>query len=294
MSEEKAPVRSADTLPIRDAAAARDFLDRLEKKARRVETPCGEGSMVWRLWGDGPALVLLHGGAGSWRHWARNLCSAARSHTVLAADLPGLGDSAPAPDPVSAEAIAAIAARGLDSILGEEAHFDLAGFSFGAVIAGLIAGRASEQVRSLTLVGPGGFGPPGRTVPLERVRDKTGTERIEAHRTNLARLMLFDAEQIDSLAVEIQEENSRRARLVSSAMWVSPVLRPVLPRLAIPVYGVWGEHEMANRPLLDLRIALFKEACPKGEVRVVEGAGHWVAYEAAEEFNALFSRLLTR
>ncbi len=49
------------------------FLDRLERTARRTETPCGDGTMVWRSWGEGPTLVLFHGGAGSWRHWAHNI-----------------------------------------------------------------------------------------------------------------------------------------------------------------------------------------------------------------------------
>ena len=49
------------------------FLDRLERTATRTETPCGDGTMVWRSWGEGPVLVLFHGGAGSWRHWAHNI-----------------------------------------------------------------------------------------------------------------------------------------------------------------------------------------------------------------------------
>lgn len=294
MREEKASIASADTAPIHDPASARAFLHRLEEEARRVETPCGSGRMVWRLWGDGPALVLFHGGAGSWRHWARNLRSAARARTVIAPDLPGLGDSAAAPDPVSAEAIAAIALRGLDIVLGEDARFDLAGFSFGAVIAGLVAGNSPSRVRTLTLIGPGGLGPPGRSVPLERVRDKSGAERMAAHRTNLSRMMLFAPAGIDALAIEIQEQNSRQARLISGAMWSSPVLRPVLPRLAFPLYGIWGEHEMADRTLLEVRIALLKEARPDAEITVVEGAGHWVFYEAAETFNAILSRILAR
>ena len=35
---------------------------RLDAEARRSQSPCGDGSMVWRSWSDGPALVLLHAG----------------------------------------------------------------------------------------------------------------------------------------------------------------------------------------------------------------------------------------
>jgi hypothetical protein len=37
------------------------FMQALEMRARRHDTPCGEGVMVWRVWGRGPHLVLLHG-----------------------------------------------------------------------------------------------------------------------------------------------------------------------------------------------------------------------------------------
>jgi hypothetical protein len=44
-----------------------EFLSRLEAAATKTETPCGDGTMVWRLWGDpaSPVLMLFHGGAGS-------------------------------------------------------------------------------------------------------------------------------------------------------------------------------------------------------------------------------------
>ena len=33
------------------------------ERAVRAETPCGAGSLVWRAWGRGRPLVLLHGGS---------------------------------------------------------------------------------------------------------------------------------------------------------------------------------------------------------------------------------------
>jgi hypothetical protein len=42
-------------------------------EARMFETPCGDGDMVWHVWGDGPPLVLFHGGYGSWTHWIRKV-----------------------------------------------------------------------------------------------------------------------------------------------------------------------------------------------------------------------------
>ena len=43
--------------------------------------------------GEGTAYILLHGGMGSWNHWARNIDALADHFQVRAVDLPGYGDS---------------------------------------------------------------------------------------------------------------------------------------------------------------------------------------------------------
>jgi pimeloyl-ACP methyl ester carboxylesterase len=275
-----------------DNAAAQACLERLEGAARRSETPCGDGTMVWRGWGQGPAVLLLHGGAGSWRHWARNLEALATDHTVLAPDLPGLGDSAQAPDPVGAEAIADLVFRGLKEFLEPDAQVHIAGFSFGAVIAGLVAALAGDRVRSLTLIGAGGLGPPNRSVKLVKVRDKTGGDRLAAHRENLLAMMLAAPACVDALALEIQEQHSRLTRLNSGFMWISPVLHEALPRVHGRVHALWGEHEMDDQALLDARIGLLREARPDAAVAVIPGAGHWLFYEAADLFNGKYRQIL--
>ena len=54
------------------------LVEGIAAEADRIETPCGDGMMVWRRWGSGPPLVLLHGGYGSWMHWVRNVLPLAR------------------------------------------------------------------------------------------------------------------------------------------------------------------------------------------------------------------------
>jgi pimeloyl-ACP methyl ester carboxylesterase len=210
----------------------------------------------------------------------------------MAPDLPGLGDSARAPDPISAESVAAIVGQGLDKVIGSDAAVHIVGFSYGGVIAGAVAANAADRVRSLTLIGTGGLGPPNRSVELVRVRDKTGAERLAAHRDNLLRMMLADPANVDALALEIQEQNTSRARLNSGFMWMSRVLHEALPRVHGHVHAFWGEHEMADRAMLDVRMALLRQARPDVEIEVIPQAGHWVFYEAAERFNAALLRIL--
>jgi pimeloyl-ACP methyl ester carboxylesterase len=282
------------TDPIAEAATAQALLQHLDRSARRWETPCGDGTIVWRGWGSGPVVLLIHGGAGSWRHWVRNLAALSLGHTVIAPDLPGLGDSARAPDPISAESVAALVGEGLDHVVGAETPIDVAGFSYGGVIAGLVAANAAHRVRSLTVIGTGGLGPPNRSVELVRVRDKTGAERLAAHRDNLLRMMLADPVNVDALALEIQEQNTKRARLNSGFMWMSRVLHDALPLVHGHVHAFWGEHEMPDRAMLDVRIALLRQARPDVEVEVIPSAGHWVFYEAAPHFNTALLQILAR
>ena len=49
----------------------------LERDARRIETPCGEGHVVWRQWGAGPPVAMLHGGFGSLTPWNCNVSALA-------------------------------------------------------------------------------------------------------------------------------------------------------------------------------------------------------------------------
>src|SRR5690606_33486939 len=62
----------------------------LHAAARRVATRCGNGKVVWRIWGEeGRAVVLLHGGSGSWTHWVRNIGELTRrGYRVYVPDLP--------------------------------------------------------------------------------------------------------------------------------------------------------------------------------------------------------------
>jgi len=265
---------------------------RLEAASQRAETPCGAGRLVWHLWGEGPPLVLLHGGAGSWRHWARNIDTLARNRRVLAPDLPGLGESDMPPRPPTPQSVTAILSAGLEALLGRGRHFDLMGFSFGAVLSGGLAALHDRDLRSLTLVGAGGLGLPRPPVMLEKIRDKQGAERLAAHRTNLERLMFADPARIDATALAIQGWNSDHARLHSRSFMPATWLRDALPRVTAPLNVIYGERDAIAWPDLQARFDLIGGLRPDARCRAIPGAGHWVAYEAAEAFNQAATAML--
>jgi len=264
-------------------------------EAERVETPCGDGTMVWRCWGSGPPLVLLHGGYGSWTHWIRNVLPLARQFRVIAPDLPGLGESATPPEPWTAQGLAAIIAEGLDIVLargrtasGVTPH--LAGFSFGGVIGGNVAAQLGDRVRGFTVVGSNGLGLERSPTPLKRVPPGADeAEEFATHRHNLNQLMIADPDKIDELALYLQKTNHARARMRSRRFSRSGALVEALPRVTARLDGIWGERDATAYPHLDERARILRSFQPTARFAVVPGAGHWVQYEAADRFNALIA-----
>jgi pimeloyl-ACP methyl ester carboxylesterase len=268
-------------------------LVRLEAAAARIDTPCGDGRMVWHAWGAGPPLVFLHGGSGSWRHWVRNIDAFARDRRVIAPDLPGLGCSDLPPQPEDARAMARILADGL-MVVARSERYDLAGFSFGGVMAGCLAAEMGAQVRSLTIVGSGGLGTPRAAVELVKVRHLSGAARIAAHRTNLARLMIADPTRIDDLALAIQDWNTRHSRLKTPQISRGTWLADALPAVRCPVAGIWGGRDAPSLPDIGARERALRALRPELRFVVIAGAGHWVAYEQAAAFNAALAGLLAQ
>ncbi|GAC1341988.1 MAG: alpha/beta fold hydrolase [Acetobacteraceae bacterium] len=271
-------------------------VDDLLASARRVETPFdpadGPGTLVWHGWGAGPPIVLLHGGAGSWRHWVRNIPALAGSRTVWAPDLPGLGESSMPPMPYGPDRVAGIVGAGLRQILPAQTPCDLVGFSFGALAAGHVAASCPDLVRSLVLVGAGAVGVPRANVTLVPVRNEHGAARTEAHRSNLLRLMIADPAHIEAETLEIQDWNASRARVNSVGFAGSTKLLDALRRVRCPIAAIWGACDQVAVPHIDARAAAIRSVQPDAPVEIIPDAGHWVAYEAAAAFDAALARIL--
>jgi 2-hydroxy-6-oxonona-2,4-dienedioate hydrolase len=259
-------------------------------EARRVETPCGDGHMVWHLWGDGPPLALLHGGYGSWTHWIRNVIPLSQTFTVAAPDLPGLGESATPPEPHTAEGLASIVVEGLEVVFPELGGLHIAGFSFGGVLGGHVAAQLGDRVRGFTIVGSNGLGLVRQPTALRRVPDNASeAEALAVARHNLAALMIADPAKIDELAVYIQAQNAPRGRVKSRRFSRAETLARALPLIKARIDGIWGERDATAYPHLDDRARALRNVQPDARFEVIPGAGHWVQYEAADKFNRLLA-----
>ena len=270
-------------------------VQRLEALATRLETPSGpDGSMVWRRWGDGPPLVLLHGGSGSWTHWLRNIDSLIRSgREVLAADLPGFGDSAQPPHGRDADALPEPVEAGLRVLLGEGAC-DMVAFSFGGMVAGLLAAQFPARAARLVLVASPGLGIASRnTITLTAWRHLSDpAEREAVHRSNLAALMLHRPEAITALALRLHTDNTLRDRMKGRRLAYTDILARALASVSCPVHAIYGREDALYRQRQEALAPALQAAPDFRGMHWVEGAGHWVQFEQAEAFDALLLALL--
>lgn len=270
-------------------------VDSLNRAARKVKTPCGDGAMVWRVWGAGEPVLLFHGGSGSWTHWIRNVPKLSRHYELWVPDIPGLGSSAMPPRPWTPASIAEVVAAAIDGIFPHDTGLRLAGFSFGGHVATLLAAGLGGRVRDLVLIGVAGLGlkaAPREPFAKERA-GMTVEERAAVYRQNLAVLMFADPARIDPLAVYLQAENIRRARFRSRPFAATDEVARTLARVSAPLKTIWGTLDIIARPSLQARLAMLRCHHPELGVRLIEGSGHWVMYEAAEQFNAALLDLLS-
>lgn len=280
-----------DTLPLPTLVRSPLDVIAIDKAARRFELPCGDGAMVWRCWGDGSPdgspVVLLHGGSGSWTHWVRNIAAlVSAGRQVWIPDLPGFGESARPPIGGDADALPEPVERALQALLGD-ASVDLVGFSFGGMVAGFIAARYPARVRRLVLVGAPALGikPDSQLVLVPWSHLEQGEERDAAHRTNLARMMLARAESVDELALAVHSGNLPRDRMKMRRISRTDILRRTLPEVRCPVYGIWGADDVLYRGVQDRLLPALSEAADFRGLTLIPGAGHWLQFENATEFD---------
>jgi pimeloyl-ACP methyl ester carboxylesterase len=293
MSEPNTVQNIPSLLPLE----VREQLSRGQRLTLAVE---GQSRMVWHIWQPEGAtvpdgglnrapVVLLHGGSGSWTHWAKNILPLLNAgYRVLAPDLPGFGDSDPLAGGSDADAMLEPLAACLRKLLpGQRANF--VGFSFGGMTAGMLLAAHPELAQRLVLVGAPAMGvTPERQFQLKSWHHLVSPrEQAEVHRHNLGVLMLHDHDLIDGLALEIHTANVLRDRLSRRRLARTDILARSLPRVRCPVYAIYGAHDVLYRRYLPQLEQAYADVTPDFRgLRLIKGAGHWVQFEAPQAFDA--------
>lgn len=263
----------------------------VEARGERSDIPHDDGFVRWRRFGRGPALVLLHGGHGSWMHWLHNIPELAERHTVWVPDMPGFGDSADVPDDGSTHGPLQRLVDALDAtlttVLGGDAALDVAAFSFGALVTAQLH-RRGRRMRRIALLGPAAHnGPRGEPVAMPPWRHTdTAAAREDALRRNLLAFMLHQPESADAASIHAQEYASLRCRLrvvrdVSRESRLGDMLRD----FDGPMLCAWGAQDSTA-----IAAEVGPMLCENRAQRrwhVVDDAAHWVQYERPDAINPM-------
>lgn len=251
--------------------------------------------------GSGEALVLVHGIATDRRIWDSVTPELARSRRVVALDLPGFGQSAPAGEDFDLERVAGRIARGLAG-RGLKGPVDLVGHSLGGGVAITLAVLRPRLVRRLILVAPAGLRP--LPAPISRLLATSADAALAARRraaslTEVAwgRRLLLAMTAADGAGVSptlarqmIEASASARRTEPALATITSADLRPVLARVRAPVGVIWGE---ADRTVPIRALEELTGARPDALIVRLSDAGHVPMVERPDAFIAALERLLS-
>jgi 4,5:9,10-diseco-3-hydroxy-5,9,17-trioxoandrosta-1(10),2-diene-4-oate hydrolase len=256
--------------------------------------------------GEGQPIVFVHGLSGSWPNWLEQLPVFARSHRVLALDLPGFGHSPMPSGEVSMAAYARLldgllAARGIDAAV-------LVGNSMGGFIAAELAIAYPQRVERLVLVSAAGistYGTPERmraagalrrletvlagTTAWAAARSDALTRRPRLREAMLKLVVRYPGRLPAALAAEQVRGAGTPGFFDALAAILDYDVRERLAEIACPTLIVWGERDL----LISVRDAdVFAELIPNARKVIYEDTGHMAMLERPQAFNSLLAGFL--
>ena len=265
-----------------------DEIERLLAASRRHEVEVAGTTSVWRAWGEGQPVVLVHGAGGSWTHWVRNIEALAEDRFVLAPDLPGFGESASPADLRSLSVLVDALVTGIERLTPHHAVVPVVGFSFGGIVATGAARSLGDRVERLVLIGAGGIGMPARVPdPLPARSGEHDPDRLD-----LARFMLASLDSADDLALAVHRSNVAGARFRTGTLPASTALVEALADVHVPLHAIYSDRDAFSGDQWSEPFDRLQVIRPDVDCHVVAGAGHWSIYEAADEVNRILRSIL--
>ncbi|WP_369254850.1 alpha/beta fold hydrolase [Streptomyces sp. R35] len=259
--------------------------------------------------GDGPPVLLLHGGgpgASGVANYSRNIAALAKEYRVIVPDLPGYGRSTKGVDGADPFGCLADGIRGVLDQLGlDKAHF--VGNSYGGACALRLALDTPDRVDRMVLMGPGGIGTT-RALPtpglsnLLNFYSGDGPSRPKLEKF-IRDYLVFNAADVPDSVIDARYQDSIDPEVVADPPLRRPsgpnALRTVLKmdftrdkrlsRLPVPTLVLWGAADKVNRPSGGPMLA---DRMPNCDLYMVANTGHWVQFERAQLFNRLCADFL--
>jgi pimeloyl-ACP methyl ester carboxylesterase len=239
--------------------------------------------------GDGPPLVLLHGGIEcGGAVWAPVISRLAESHSLVVPDLPGLGESAPVAqvDTAFAEWFAELLRQTCVERPALIAH------SLSGSLAARFAVDHGDLLRQLVIYAGSGIGPYRLPLRLMVVAIRFSVRPTERNAERFDRFAVLDLDRTRERDPEWWQAFSRytlsravvphvkrtMGRLIKTCRKQVPDTE--LRRIAIPAALVWGRHDR----MVPLGLGEGAAARLGWPLHVVDAAAHVPHIEQPEEF----------
>jgi pimeloyl-ACP methyl ester carboxylesterase len=98
--------------------------------------------------------------------------------------------------------------------------------------------------------------------------------------------MFGDERRVDNLAVYLQNENTRRARLDSRPIAFTDTLVHTLPKASARLGAIWGAQDATARNAIEQNFAVLRKLRPGVYCDTIADAGHWAQWEQPAVFEA--------
>ncbi|MDZ7802156.1 MAG: alpha/beta hydrolase [Trueperaceae bacterium] len=241
--------------------------------------------IAYRTQGEGPPLLLLHGGMADSRAWRREANALSDAYTVVAWDAPGCGQSSDPPASFGMDDYADCLAAFVEAVGLDRPH--VLGLSFGGGLALALYGRHPAIPRSLLLVSAyAGWG--GSLAPEEVRRRVAAFERAaEIPRARMAEefvATLFSdvatPEALEETTRMVSEYHVAGARIMAHA-FADADLRDVLPRVRVPTLLLYGDADVRSPAFVADEL---EAGIPTATRVTLPRVGHVVNIEAPERF----------
>lgn len=247
--------------------------------------------------GSGPALVLMHGWPQSWYDWRPIMDGLAADRTVIAVDLPGLGDSFGEPANYEKRTLAVLA-RGLIKALVPGGAVDIAAHDLGAGVAWAYALQFPSEVRRLAVMD---FPLPGPACPTAFISSLSYHFSF-FREPGLAELLVDD--EVRDFLVKFYPHVSNKPNPIPEKdidEYARTYERPAVLRGGFELYRTLDEDERFNTEqaaaaqvpsvhllmqdgAFDFVAPCYRAAGARSVTgRSIAGAGHWLVQEAPDQ-----------
>ena len=249
--------------------------------------------IAFRRAGEGPPLLLLHGGISDSRVWRDQLEDLSDEFTVVAWDAPGCGQSSDPPETFRLPDYADCLAGFIDVVGLGGPH--VLGHSFGGGLALELYRRHPGIPRSLLLVSA--YAGWAGSLPAEEVQERLQLAlrmadqlpiRIEPESIPGLLSKAMSPEKLEEIKAIMSDVRPVGTRATAHA-FAEADLRDVLPHVTVPTLLLYGDAD--ERAPLHVAEALHA-SIPASKLVMLRGLGHEAYLESPQTFNAEVRRFL--